>query len=820
VTITDATPNSTIYYTLDGTTPTTNSPAYDGPFILTTSASVQAIAGQLGAPNSGVAAASFIDSSAIGSGTGLLGSYWSNVTSVAFTNSSFSLQPTLVRTDSVVNFTWSSTPPAPSIGLTNFVVRWIGSVQPEYGETYTFSTDTDSGVRLFVNGQLLINQWVNQPATAWSNSITLAAQQRYNIEMDFYNQTGGAVAQLYWSSPSTPNAIIPQTQLYPVTNPPPVVAVTSPANAASFTAAASVSLSADADALYNPLSYVSFYTNGTFLGAVSNAPYALTVTGLPAGSYTLTATATDGSGLTGTSAPVAITVTAASGVPYGLTTNGVLAAFLNQNMPGSYTGSIPAVLSATGAFTDTPSRTPASGLIPYVPNTPLWSDNAVKSRYLALPYNGGLIPPDQQMGFASTGQWTFPSGTVFVKNFDLVVNATNASVPVRRLETRLLVRNTNGSVYGVTYKWRPDNSEADLLTGSLTEAILVTNATGVVTQNWYYPSPADCLTCHTAVAGYVLGVNARQLNGANTYPATGVTDNQLRTFNRLGLFNPAFDESAIAGFEQLSSVTNPGASLVQRARSYLDANCSQCHQPGGTGITFDARYDTPLTNQNIINAVAAFSLGYDNAKIVAPSDVWRSVLYDRMNVVNPTIQMPPLARNLIDTNAVAAMALWINSLGGTPALPPPTLTPSGGTFTGFVNVTAQEPSTNETTLYYTLDGSLPTTNSALYTGPILVTNSATVNINAWAPGYTDSVAGTAQFTILPGIFFLSPGGFTNGAFQMSFAGPIGSNYVLQVSTNLSQWTPISTNTPATSPFVLSDPGASGAARFYRVLQVP
>ena len=489
------------------------------------------------------------------------------IASAQLAASSTSVPPTLVRTDSVVNFNWTATPPAASIGLTNFAVRWIGSVQPEYSETYTFSTDTDSGVRLYVNGQLLINEWVNEPATTWSNTITLVAQQRYNIELDFYNQTGGAVAQLYWSSPSTPNAIIPQTQIYPVTNPPPAVVLTSPSNGSSFTAAASVSISADADAQYNPLSYVSFYTNGIFLGTVSNAPYALTMTGLPAGSYTVTATATDGSGLTGASAPVSITVTPPSGLPYGLTSNGTLAAFLNQNMPGSYTGSIPLLLSETGAYVDTPDRIPTGGLIPYVPNTPLFSDNAVKSRYLALPYNGGLIPPAQQIGFASTGQWTFPSGTIFVKNFDLVVNSTNPSVPVQRLETRLLVRNTNGSVYGVTYKWRPDNSDADLLTSSLTEAIQVTNAAGVITQNWYYPSPADCLTCHTAVAGYVLGVNARQLNGTNTYPATGVTDNQLRTLNRLGLFNPAFDEAAIAGFEYLSSVTNPTASLVQRARS-------------------------------------------------------------------------------------------------------------------------------------------------------------------------------------------------------------------------------------------------------------
>lgn len=812
ITLTNGAAGVTIYYTLDGTTPTTSSPRYTGPFNLTSNALVQAIATAAGAVNSGVAGASFVNTAAAGSGTGLAGAYYANTSSA----NPFTGTPTLWQTNAIINYNWGTNGPAPAVGGTNFTVRWTGMVLAQFNEPYYFHTTADDGVRLYVNGQLIINDWGDKTsATTTSNTLTLAAQQFYNIELDYYQKTNNAVVALAWSSPSTPLAIIPQTQLYPYTNPPPYVALASPLNGAGYTASASVTLSANAEGAYNPLQGVIFYTNNSWLGSVTNAPYTLTATGLAAGTYTLTAVAVDTSGLGSTSAPVNITVAPGTSVPYGLTNNAPLPAFLN--MPATFNGTLPARLSLTGIYTNTPNRAPAGGLIPYAPNTPLWSDGAVKTRYLAVPNAGGLATPGQQITFAPTGSWTFPAGTVFVKNFDLVVNATNASVPPRRLETRLLVRDINGAVYGVTYKWWPDNSDADLLLSSSNETILITNATGISTQTWYYPSPADCLTCHTPVANYVLGVNTRQLNGPETYPASGVTDNQLRTINRLGRFNPAFDEGGITNFEQLSSATNLAASPQQRARSYLDANCAQCHQPGGTGITFDARYDTPLASQNITNYPAAHSLGFDHACIVKAEDVWRSTIWQRMNTTNARSQMPPLARNLIDTNGVAAIAAWVNSLPGIPALAPPVITPNGGSYVGSVSVTLTPPD-GTATLYYTLDGSLPTTNSPVYSGGFMVFTNTTVSANAFEAGYNNSVATSALFQVQP-LYFTSQTLLSGGLFQLGFVGVPGSNYVLEATTNFINWTPIGTNTALTNQFNLVDPQATNfPCRFYRVLE--
>ncbi|MEH2102761.1 MAG: Calx-beta domain-containing protein, partial [Nostoc sp.] len=141
----------------------------------------------------------------IGNGNGLQGQYYDNID---FTN----LKQT--RTDPTVNFNWGDGSPDPSVGADTFSVRWTGQVQAEYSETYNFYTTADDGVRLWVNGQQIINQFVDQSATEYSGSIALVAGQKYDIKLEYYDNQYEAVSQLSWSSASQAKQIIPQSQLY------------------------------------------------------------------------------------------------------------------------------------------------------------------------------------------------------------------------------------------------------------------------------------------------------------------------------------------------------------------------------------------------------------------------------------------------------------------------------------------------------------------------------------------------------------------------------------------------------------------------------
>jgi uncharacterized repeat protein (TIGR03806 family) len=323
-------------------------------------------------------------------------------------------------------------------------------------------------------------------------------------------------------------------------------------------------------------------------------------------------------------------------------------------------------------------------LVPYGVNAPFWSDAAIKSRWVSVPNDGAPYGAGETVTHNATGEWTFPAGTVFMKHFDFVTDERTPTVR-RRLETRLLVRAAAGGVYGVTYRWNTAQTNADVVTTAQTENITITNASGVTrVQQWYYPSPADCLQCHNSNASHVLGLNTRQLNGAYSYPASGVSDNQLRSWSVIGMFSNPPAENTLTGFAKLSPVTDAGATLEQRARSYLDSNCAYCHRPGGAPANFDARYHTAFAAQGLINGNVNNALGITGAKVVVPRDTAKSILYQRIHTVDPTRKMPAVGRNIIDDQGTAMIAQWIGDMddsgnpGGGGATPPASNGGGGG----------------------------------------------------------------------------------------------------------------------------------------------
>lgn len=236
-------------------------------------------------------------------GVGLKGEYYdnSNMTGLVLT-----------RTDATVNFNWGNLSPDASMGVDTFSVRWTGRVEPCYSETYTFYTRTDDGARLWVNNQLLVDKWINQGATEWSGTITLAADQRYDIKLEYYENTGGAVAELRWSSASQAKEIIPQSRLYYPAgeNVPPTATITGPASGTSYVVGMPIELTATATH-QEGIDRVEFYAGVTLLGSDDTAPYTLTWTGAQTGAHTVTARAVDVLGAVGVSSGVTVNVVAA-----------------------------------------------------------------------------------------------------------------------------------------------------------------------------------------------------------------------------------------------------------------------------------------------------------------------------------------------------------------------------------------------------------------------------------------------------------------------------------------------------------------------------
>jgi uncharacterized repeat protein (TIGR03806 family) len=354
---------------------------------------------------------------------------------------------------------------------------------------------------------------------------------------------------------------------------------------------------------------------------------------------------------------------------------------IHQLVPAPKQADLPAFprkLSETGLFASTRDLKPMPGLIPYTVNAQLWSDGALKERYLALPGDSRIGYNEIEYPQPSPGAprgWRFPDGTVLVKTFFLETEKGNPASR-RRLETRLLhfqkLAGTEevGDQFwqGYTYVWNDEQTEAVLADAAgLDRKFTIKDAQapgGQREQTWHFPSRAECIMCHTMPAKFALGVNTLQLNKDHDYG--GVVANQLRTLDHLGIFTKPLPEQPEL-LPRLYDYTDEKIDLPKRARSYLHANCSICHMKwGGGNAEFLLLATHPLNELGVVNTKPAHgNFKIDDARLLVPGDPEHSLIYTRMKA--RTLEegrMPRVASLLVDEKGVKLIGDWIRGLPG------------------------------------------------------------------------------------------------------------------------------------------------------------
>lgn len=373
-----------------------------------------------------------------------------------------------------------------------------------------------------------------------------------------------------------------------------------------------------------------------------------------------------------------------------------------RGVGGEGTSTFPHKLSESGLFRSVKGHVMESALIPYSVNAVLWSDNAFKERWLGIPGEG-------KIDFTTPRGWNFPDETVIVKSFGLEMEEGNPASK-RWVETRFLTRQA-GEWFGYSYAWNDAQTEGVLVEkAGLDHEYVIKTPTGFRKQIWHFPSRAECMVCHSRAANWVLGLTEAQMNRDFTYDKA--TDNQLRTFEHIGLFNKfnwhgdaraiVLDEAKKKGMseekateyvEKLCATKNqrkPVASslftvapekrphlvdpydkkqdVAHRARSYLHANCAHCHvDAGGGNAQIDLEFTTPLDKMRVLNVKPQHdTFALPDARLIVPGHPEKSVLLHRIANRDKGF-MPPLATRLVDRETVELMREWIMELEKKPA---------------------------------------------------------------------------------------------------------------------------------------------------------
>jgi putative heme-binding domain-containing protein len=258
--------------------------------------------------------------------------------------------------------------------------------------------------------------------------------------------------------------------------------------------------------------------------------------------------------------------------------------------------------------------------------------------------------------------WEFPEGTVLTQTLSLPQPGVE-STEQRRIETRLLTKQL-GVWAGYSYLWNDAQDDATLAPAAgiditLPQTIAGSTNTSAGPRTWKVPSRADCMSCHSRAANFVLGLN--DLQSDRDVNIGGVRLNQLVAFDEWKLIGSA--PATPAEHPKLVNPYHTSAKLRRRARSYLHVNCSSCHVAAGGGnsrIQLDIQQ--PRDQLRLVDVPPQHqTFGIPAAMLVKSGDPQHSILFHRLSRRGPG-QMPPRGTHVVDAAAVQLIHDWIAAM--------------------------------------------------------------------------------------------------------------------------------------------------------------
>ncbi|MFZ6000884.1 MAG: SO2930 family diheme c-type cytochrome [Bacteroidota bacterium] len=296
---------------------------------------------------------------------------------------------------------------------------------------------------------------------------------------------------------------------------------------------------------------------------------------------------------------------------------------------------------------------PTDSVFPYALNSALFTDYAYKKRFIKFPKGTKAI-------YHATETLDFPNGTVLIKNFYYPADFRKPTENIRILETRLLIKEENGWK-SLPYIWNDEQTEATLDVAGKNIPVQWTHYNGEVKQiNYSVPNMNQCKSCHMRGQQIApIGPSARQLNR----PMEGSQENQLTFLAAHGKLDGLPE---LAQIPRLASYDDKQTSLDARARAWLEINCAHCHRPEGpaktSGLHLLASTTDPM-HLGVGKAPVAAGKGsggllYD----IVPGEPEKSILFFRINSIDPGTMMPELGRSTVHEEGVTLIKEWIDSL--------------------------------------------------------------------------------------------------------------------------------------------------------------